>query len=170
MLPSLGSGITVPLSPARQVGSQSRNESTPCRDQVIDLGGGLVIPGAPTFGAIHADHGTLIAAEDHAVAVLGIDPELVVVVAAGRSFHRNKSLAGVGGHVSRGVYHVGAVGVGGIDGHGFEIPAAAPQPVLAVDQVPRGAGVIGDVDSAAGARARAASSATSADRKSTRLN
>src|ERR1039458_8596117 len=46
---------------------------------VIDLGGGLVIPGAPTFGAIHADHGTLIAAEDHAVAVLGIDPELVVV-------------------------------------------------------------------------------------------
>src|SRR5260370_32585023 len=73
---------------------------------------------------------------------------MVIVVAPWRSLHRNESLAAVGGHVGGGVDDVGAIGVGGIHGHGFEVPAAAPQPVLRVDQFPGGAGVVGNVDSA----------------------
>jgi hypothetical protein len=66
----------------------------------------------------------------------------MVVVAAGRSLHRNKSLARIGSHVSGGVDDIGAIGIGGIDGHSFEIPATAPQSILGVDQLPGGAGIV----------------------------
>ena len=117
---------------------------------VIDLRGGLVVPGAPGLRAIHGDHRALVAREHHAVAVFGIDPELVIVVAAGRALDGNPRLAGVERHVGRGVDVVGAVGVGGIDGDLAEVPAAAPEPLLAIDQLPRCAGVVGDVDAAGG--------------------
>ena len=50
---------------------------------VIDLAGRLVVPRGPGLAAIHADGRALIAAHDHVIGVRGIDPERVIVVAAG---------------------------------------------------------------------------------------
>ena len=55
---------------------------------VIDLRGRLVVPRAPGRGAVHADDRALIAAENHPVRIVRIDPELVIIVAAGRAFDR----------------------------------------------------------------------------------
>ena len=74
----------------------------------------------------------------------------MIVVAAGRALHGHPRLAGIEGHVSCGVDVVGAVGVGGIDGHLAEVPAAAPEALLVVDQMPGSAGVVGDVDATGG--------------------
>jgi hypothetical protein len=115
---------------------------------VIDLGGGLVVPTAPTAAAVDADDGALVAAQHHAVAVGGVDPELVVVVAAGRALDRGEVAAVVGGFVGGGIDDVGLVRVGGIDRDGLEVPAAAPQAVFVVHLAPDGASVVGDVDAA----------------------
>ncbi len=90
----------------------------------------------------------MIAGEHHAVAIFGVDPELVVIVAAGRAFDGSESLAAVGGHVSGGVDHISAVGVGRVDGDAAEIPATAPEAILVIDEFPGGAGVVGDIDAA----------------------
>ncbi len=97
---------------------------------VINLRRGLVVPGAPALAAIHANDSSLIAAEHHAIAILRIHPELVIIVTAGRSFDRNERFAAVGGHICCGVDDVSPVGIFGIHADLFEIPAAAPQPVL----------------------------------------
>ena len=52
-------------------------------DRVIKLRGGLVVPGTPRLAAVHGDDGSLIADQQDDVAVVGIDPEVLVVVAAG---------------------------------------------------------------------------------------
>src|SRR5437588_12293626 len=57
---------------------------------VIKLRRRLVEPRAPGFGAIHAYGGALIAAKNHALGILRIDPQAVIVVAARRAFDRLK--------------------------------------------------------------------------------
>src|SRR5580704_11897035 len=49
-------------------------------DYVIELPGGLVEPSAPGFAAVDADGSALIDAENHALRVLRINPEHVVIV------------------------------------------------------------------------------------------
>ena len=53
---------------------------------MVDLHGGLVVPGAPALARIHADGRTLIAGLDHARGVCRVDPECVVVVTARCAF------------------------------------------------------------------------------------
>ena len=77
-------------------------------------------------------------------AVLWIDPKLVIVVAAGRALDGHQGLAGIERHVGRGVDVVGAIGVGGVDRDGSEVPAAAPETLLVVHQPPCCAGVVGE--------------------------
>src|SRR6266702_5217958 len=48
------------------------------RGNMIDLRGGLVVPGAPRLRPIERDDGTLIALEHHALRISGVDPDLVV--------------------------------------------------------------------------------------------
>ncbi len=115
---------------------------------VVDLGRGLVVPGGPGRGFIDADYRALIGRQDHAVGVVGVDPDLVVVVAAGCAFDGDPGFAGVYGSVGCGVDDVGGVGVGGIGGDGFEVPAAAPEAGFVVDLAPGGSGVVGEEDSA----------------------
>ena len=62
---------------------------------VIKLRGGLVIPGGPRFAAIEADGCALIDAQCEMRCILGIDPYLVVIVAAGCSAHNLDGLAAV---------------------------------------------------------------------------
>ena len=54
-------------------------------DDMIELCGWLVVPGAPGLAAVEADGSALIRSENHAVGILGIDPDLVVIVTAGRA-------------------------------------------------------------------------------------
>jgi hypothetical protein len=91
---------------------------------VVDLRSGLVVPGAPGLCAVDGDDGSLIAGEDHAVAIFRVNPELVVVIATGRAFDGNPGLAGVEGHVGSCVDVIGAVGIGGVDADLAEVPAA----------------------------------------------
>ena len=68
-------------------------------DDVIELRGRLVVPGAPGFAAVDGDGRALIGGEDNDFGILGIDPDGVVVVAAGSAFDGGEGCAGVGGAV-----------------------------------------------------------------------
>src|SRR6478609_642812 len=58
---------------------------------VVKLRCRLIEPAAPCGAAVNAHARALIAAKDHALRVAGIDPEGVIVVAAGRAFDGDKS-------------------------------------------------------------------------------
>src|SRR5689334_8003728 len=57
---------------------------------VIKLRRWLVKPTAPGAAAIHTYASALVTAKDHALRVAGINPESVIVVAAGRAFNRGE--------------------------------------------------------------------------------
>src|SRR6185312_11312322 len=61
-------------------------------DDVIGLGGRLVVPGAPGLAAVDGDRPALVDADGH-------DPGVVVVVATRRAPGDGEGLAGVGGVV-----------------------------------------------------------------------
>ena len=61
--------------------------------EMVDLRGGLVVLGAPGLRAIDADHGPLVAREHHALRVSRVDPDLVIVIAAGSAFDGSPGLA-----------------------------------------------------------------------------
>src|SRR5262245_49720888 len=66
---------------------------------VVDLRRRLVVPGTPCLASIHAHADTLVASEHHALRVSGIDPQRVIVIAAGRAFDCLKCLAAVLGSI-----------------------------------------------------------------------
>src|SRR6185436_9373556 len=53
------------------------------RCDVIDLRCRLVVPGTPRYRAIDSDNGALVAGDNHSLRIVRIDPELVIIVAAG---------------------------------------------------------------------------------------
>src|SRR5260370_28802082 len=99
-------------------------------NDVIELGGRLVVPGAPGLAAIHADGRPLIDSEGNDVGIFGVDPDGVIVVAAGRALDGREILAGVGGAVSRSVGHVDHSFISWIDAHAAEVVAASPDTFL----------------------------------------
>ena len=52
---------------------------------VIELGRGLVVPGAPGLAAVHGNDGALVGGDQRDVRVVGVDPDAVVVVTARRT-------------------------------------------------------------------------------------
>ena len=62
---------------------------------VVELGRGLVVPGAPGAAAVDRDVGALIGHEEHDLGMERVDPDAVVVVTAGRALDRSPGLAGV---------------------------------------------------------------------------
>src|SRR5208282_5960779 len=46
---------------------------------VVELRGGLVVLRGPVFAAVDADGGAAVVAVDHAIRVVGIDPESVMI-------------------------------------------------------------------------------------------
>ena len=114
---------------------------------VIHLRGGLVVPGAPRLAAVDGDDGALIAGDEDGVGVVGIDPDVLVIVAAGGAAEAGPRLAGVGGFPGDGAGDVDDVGIFGIDGGDGKIAAAdasgGTRSVVACTQV--FAGVIGAV-------------------------
>ena len=62
---------------------------------MIELRGWLVVPGGPRPAAVDRDRGTLVGREQHHVRMQRIDPDSLVVVAAGRSFERGPRAAAI---------------------------------------------------------------------------
>src|SRR5271157_610248 len=117
-------------------------------DDVVELRGRLVVPGAPGLAVIHADGGALVDGQEDDIGVVGIDPDGVIVVTAGRAFDGRKTLAGVGGAVSGCVGDIHHVAVLGIDADAGEVRAAAVDALLVVDAAPGAAGVVGAIEPA----------------------
>ena len=114
-------------------------------NHVIKLRGRLVVPGTPGAAVVHADGGALVESQQNDVGVFRIDPDRVIVIAAGRALDGREAGAGVGGPISGGVGDVNHVFVLGVDAHAGEIRAASVDAILAVDLLPGSAGVIGAI-------------------------
>src|SRR5207237_1569078 len=112
-------------------------------NDVVELRGGLVVPGTPGLAAVHAQGQALIAGERDDVRVLWIDPDGVIVVAAGRSFNGGEIVPCVPGAVSRSVGYVDDVFVLGIYANTSEVIAASPYPLFLVHPLPVLARIVG---------------------------
>jgi len=64
---------------------------------VVELSGGLVVPAAPGLSAVDTDERALVGDEEDDVGVGGVDPQVLVVVAAGCAAQAEPSAAAVGG-------------------------------------------------------------------------
>src|SRR5262249_13606041 len=115
---------------------------------VIKLRGWLIIPGRPGLAAVDRDDRALVAGQEDDPRVVGVDPEGVIVVAAGGALEVREGPAAVLGAVGRRVGHVDDFLVLRIDLDLREVGAAAPQPALAVDALPALARIIRAVDAA----------------------
>src|SRR2546427_10422540 len=93
---------------------------------VIDLVGRLIVPGAPGRTAVERDHGALIEPHEDALAVGGVDPHLLRVVAAGGALEAGERVAAVGGLVAGCVDGVHDVGVLRVD---VDAAVVAPWPL-----------------------------------------
>ena len=89
---------------------------------------------------------SLVGAENQARRILGIDPELVVVVAAGRAAHDGDGLAAILRAVERDIRNVNDIGIAGIDGDPVEVPRPAGEARIAVGEGPGVAAVVGAIE------------------------
>src|SRR5262249_45449991 len=87
--------------------------------------------------------GALVADQQDHLGVQRVDPDRVVVVAAGRAFEAGPGRTGVGAAVRAGIGDQHGVPVARMDLHLGEVAAAAPQPWLLGDARPRVTGVVG---------------------------
>src|SRR6516225_8408821 len=102
---------------------------------MIELCGRLVEPAGPGLAAIYGDDRTLIADERDDARVIGVDPQVLIVVAAGCTAQRLPALASVRrlhGDDAGAVHHIG---IGRVHAQDRQVAAADAQ---------RGAGVGGD--------------------------
>ena len=91
---------------------------------VIHLRGGLVVPLGPGLAAVLRDDDALIAGERDDLRVVGIDEDVLVVVAAGRAAQTEPGLASVGGLPGDDAGDVDGVGIFGIGLRHGKITAA----------------------------------------------
>src|SRR5205085_5497651 len=87
--------------------------------------------GTPGLCAVHGHNRALIAADDHAVWIVGINPELMIIVAAGRAFDRRPLLAAISPSIDGRVRHVNSISVLRVGGDFLEVPTAVPQSLIA---------------------------------------
>ncbi len=111
---------------------------------MVELAGRLVVPGAPAGAAVDRHHGPLVGGGDHPFRALRIDPEEVIVVAAGRAAdlgERRAAIRRAAQRLPHGPHDVGILWIGGEAG---EVgPGQAPG---AIDPPPRRAGVVRAVE------------------------
>ncbi len=110
---------------------------------MVELAGGLVVPTAPGFGAIERDDGSLIDGQHHMEMVGGVDPEEMIIVAAGSAFDWRKGFTPVRGAIQRNIGEVHDVGIFGVDGDSAEIPSPATDTRVCADAGPVCAGIVG---------------------------
>src|SRR4029077_18528641 len=90
---------------------------------VVDLRNDLGVPEAPGAAFVEGDTGALVGADQHAVAVRGVNPELVVVLTTGRALEGLKGGAAIGGAVHRGAHGVHNVRILRVHEHAAAISA-----------------------------------------------
>src|SRR6185369_16129733 len=66
-------------------------------DDMVELRGWLVVPGAPGLAAVNTDHTSLVGRQQHDLRILRIDPEGVVIVSARRTFECRPRFAAISG-------------------------------------------------------------------------
>src|ERR1051326_8302254 len=77
----------------------------------------------------------LIAADNHSFRIVGINPELVIIVTAGRAFDGRPSLSAISRPIHRSIHHVNHVRIFRVGSDLLEIPAAIPQSLLARERL-----------------------------------
>ena len=92
-----------PHSTAVLLGAGGPVRKTIVGRDVVELRGRLVVPRAPSNCAVFGDDSALIAGKDHAFRVVGINPELVIIIAARRAPDGRPILAAVSGTIKRSV-------------------------------------------------------------------
>src|SRR5208282_5651115 len=80
-------------------------------DRVVELRGGLVVPRTPGRAAIYRDDRALVADDENNVAVVGIDPEILVIVAPGRATESHPGFAAIARAHRNGADDVEQVGI-----------------------------------------------------------
>src|SRR5216683_5832906 len=106
------------------------------RHYVIELRRWLVEPGTPRLTAIAGHNRSLVATENHPPRLIGINPQLVIVVASGRDFERCKRLPTVARLVSCGVRNIDSVRILGVHAELSEIPSAPPDAPVSRNPLP----------------------------------
>src|SRR5712691_11402189 len=64
---------------------------------MVQLRRRLVVPRAPSLSAVDRDHGALIGDEQDDVRIAGVDPEILIIVAAWRALEGHPVLSAVDG-------------------------------------------------------------------------
>src|SRR6185436_6337795 len=118
-----------------------------CSD-VIHRRGRLVVPVTPGFAAIGGNHGALVAHCEDDIGVVGIDPALLIIVAAGRPAYRRPGEPPVFGAPENGGATVDYVLVLRVDRDGGQVAStdAAQRPCIgrtALRAGLRDAGILG---------------------------
>jgi len=124
-----------------------RNTASACRYDVVELRGRLIILARPRIAAIQADGNAAVVRSDHALRVLRVDPQAVIV--AMRNFHFIEAASAVGGLEELHVRHVDRVYILRIGDHVHVIPGALQQRMAAVYEIPGVAAIVGAIKSAA---------------------
>ena len=106
------------------------------RHHVIELPRWLVVPRTPRFTPIARHDRPLIAAENHPPRLIGINPQLVIVVPARRAFKCHERLPTVVRLVGCSVRDVHGVRVFGIHADFPEIPPALPDAAVIRNALP----------------------------------
>src|SRR5262249_23950339 len=63
---------------------------------VIHLRGRLVVPGTPAFAAIYRHDGALVTHDDEGLRIVGVDPQILVVITARCAAEARPCLAAIG--------------------------------------------------------------------------
>src|SRR5262249_36252137 len=115
-------------------------------DDVIKLGGRLVVPGTPGFAAVHRDQSALITGQENDGRVFRVDPNRVIVVSTGRAFDGGKCLARVSGSVGGSIGDINNVFDFRVDFDFGEIVSSPPESAFVVNSLPTLAGIIGAIN------------------------
>src|SRR5579872_5092308 len=109
---------------------------------MIELAGRLVEPGAPRRAAVERNARSLVAAENDMARVVRIDPRLMKVVTVGRTLDRGEMRSAIGRTIESRVRDVDTICIFGIDRDVAEVPAALPQTLIGIDELPRHPAVV----------------------------
>src|SRR5579864_2571210 len=89
---------------------------------VIELRRGLVIPTAPGVAGVHANARALITAKNHPLRMAGINPEGMIIIAAGSAFDGDESFPCVRGAIDGDIRQIDGIWIFRINIDFAEIP------------------------------------------------
>ena len=125
-----------------------------CDADVVELCGRLVEPAAPGLTAIHGNERALVTDERDGARVVGVDPQVLVVIAAGSAAQRPPAPAAVRRLHGDDAGAVDHVGIGRVHAHHRQVAAADTQrrPRIGRDARPALAAIVGTKDPEPGRR------------------